>query len=141
MPGPKKVPLHLKLIKGTVCARDRRPSPNAQITPGLPPINAIPAPPAWMQNKAALAEWGRLAPVLVANRLLTDGNLGLLAQLCAVHGNLVGIWKSGMKANAALVASYRALSNSLGLLDWNVSGVKAGHNRFAKNAARIKGRP
>jgi len=93
-----------------------------------------------MRNKSARAEWVRLAPILVANKLLTDGNVGLLGQLCAVHGYLVDIWQNGLKANAALVATYRALSNSLGLLDWNVSTAKPG-NKFASNAFKQKRAP
>lgn len=136
MPGPKKTARHLKLIKGTLTARDNRPSAVAT-TPGLPPLDAVPPPPAWLTKKAARAEWGRLAPILVANKLLTDGNVGLLAQLVSVHAHLVDAWSNGLRANAALVATYRALSGSLGLLALDIPTAKPG-NRFAKNASAAK---
>src|SRR6266513_5678352 len=112
MPGPAKAPAHLKLLRGT---HSRPPSVGSK-TPALPVINVVPSAPAWLTNVDAVREWNRLAPVLTANRLLHAGNLGLLAQLCAVHGRLVQIWSSDGRANAALVATYRMLSNSLGML-------------------------
>jgi len=105
----------------------------------LPAINAVPSAPAWLTNMDAVREWNRLAPVLTANRLLHAGNLGLLAQLCAVHGRLVQIWSSDGRANAALVATYRMLSNSLGMLGWELP-QNAKPNRFANNS-RAAGMP
>ena len=92
-----------------------------------------------MKSAEAVREWRRLAPILWTNKLLNEGNIGLLAQLCAVHAHLVTIWRRGSKAkpNAALVATYRMLSNSLGLLNWDIPIVKPG-NRFADNAFKGK---
>lgn len=136
MPGPKKTPPHLKIIKGTLSSRDSRAAAAAS-TPGLPPLDVAPTPPAWLTKKAARAEWARLAPILVANKLLTDGNVGLLAHLCACHGHLTDIWQHGLKANAALVMNYRTLSNSLGLLALDIPAAKPG-NRFTSNTPRRK---
>ena len=45
-----------------------------------------------------------------------------------------------LKANAALVATYRTLSNSLGLLGLNIAEPKA-NNKFAPNAFNSKSAP
>jgi phage terminase small subunit len=130
MPGPAKQSPRLKLLRGTLQPKDR----DAPAPPELPAFDAVPSPPEWLTDAEAIREWHRLAPVLTAHRLLSAGNIGLLAQLCAVHGHLVRVWRAG-KANAALVATYRTLSNSLGLLSMNLSAPSKG-NRFAAYAAR-----
>jgi len=137
MRGPAKQPRHLKSIKGTL--RRGRVAPE---TPPLPALGAAPTPPRWLTNADAVREWQRLAPILTANRLLHAGNVGLLAQLAAVHGRLVEIWTTGAKPNAALVATYRRLLNSLGLLGWHppaAAPAAAPANKFARNAAPRKG--
>lgn len=139
MPGPKKVPHHLKLIRGTALSPKTGASASAT-TPALPAVNVVPNPPRWMKNPDAVAEWNRLAPLLVSTRLLTAGNLGLLEQLCATRGYLVRIWREDLRANAALIASYRMLHNSLGLLGWEVPQAQPG-NRFASNAFKPKSAP
>jgi phage terminase small subunit len=133
MPGPKKVPCHLKVIRGTASS----PNNTAATTPALPAVNVVPNPPRWMKNPDACAHWNRLAPLLVSTHLLNAGNLGLLEQLCATHGYLVRIWREDLRANAALIASYRMLSNSLGMLGWDIPKAQPG-NRFAKNASTSK---
>lgn len=135
MPGPAPTPRRLKLLRGTL----NRPASDAAETPGLPVLDAVPTPPAWLTNTEAVREWNRIAPILVANKMLNAGNIGLLAQLCATHGYLVQIWSGGEKANAALIATYRMLSNSLGLLGWSIPAPKA-NNRFARHALRTGAR-
>lgn len=108
---------------------------------GLEPVRAldpVPTPPRWLKNKDALREWNRLAPILTANGLLNEGNIGLLQQLCAVHGHLVLLWSTGAKANAALIATYRMLSNSPGLLGFNIPSAKPS-NRFTKYSRLPRG--
>jgi len=90
-----------------------------------------------LTNLDAVREWNRLAPVLTANRLLHEGNIGLLAQLCAVHGRLVKIWSGEGSANAALVVAYRMLSNSLGMLGWDMPQSARPDNRQSKQANRF----
>jgi hypothetical protein len=133
MPGPAKVPAHLKLLRGTLM----RPPPQDASTPALPVLDVEPSPPPWLKDAEALREWKRLAPVLTANRLLHEGNIGLLAQLCAVHGRLVKIWSSEGSANAALVMTYRMLSNSLGMLGWELQQSARPDNRQSKQANRF----
>jgi hypothetical protein len=115
----------LKLLRGT----HRGEAGEAAEGPALPAVDAAPPPPAWLREPEALREWHRLAPLLVANRLLHAGNVGLLAQACAVHGRLARTWQEGGTPPAALVAAYRMLCNSLGMLGWQAPG--SAQNRFA----------
>jgi hypothetical protein len=123
----------LKLLRGTLA----RIPQGTSATDALSPINAVPSPPGWLTNVDAAREWNRLASVLTANRLLHEGNIRLLAQLCAVHGRLVKIWSSEGSANAALVMTYRMLSNSPGMLGWEGPHSARPDNRQSKQANRF----
>lgn len=71
----------------------------------------------------------------MTNKLLTPGNVDLLAQLCATHGRLVSMWSDPKaQASAALLSQYRAYHGALGLLGWSTSATKNPGNRFAKHA-------
>ena len=118
---------HLKLLAGTA-----RPDRAVREGPALPLFAAPPPPPAWLANIDALSEWHRLAPLLVANRLLTAGNIALFGQLCALHGRLVEMWRTGDLPHAAHLAALRSLSNALGLLSISVPAPKS-NNRFLSN--------
>ena len=100
----------LKLLAGTA-RRDRA----ATNVPALPPVTAVPTPPAWLADLTAVREWHRLAGTLAACKLLTEGNVGTLAQLCALHAKLVSTWNEGLTPKAALISAYRGLSHDLGL--------------------------
>lgn len=118
-------PDHLKLLAGTA-----RPDRAAPATPALPAIEAVPPPPPWMTNLHAVKEWNRLAPVLVACKLLNAGTVGLFAQMCAVHGRLVQMWAEGSTPTAALLSAYRALCNELGLSSMTLPAAVDKSNRF-----------
>lgn len=124
-------PDHLKLLTGT--ARADRVAP---ATPALPPIDAVPIPPAWLTNLEAVREWHRLAPVMVACKLLNTGNLQILVQVCALHGRLVEMWTAGATPTAALIMAFRKLSNDLGLTNIQTPTPAAKPNRFLVNRAR-----
>ena len=81
----------------------------------LPPVDAVPDPPDWLPNTHAVKEWHRLAPILVANKLLSVGDLSTLAHLCAVHGKLVQLWAAGESPTGHMLAQYNALAGSFGL--------------------------
>lgn len=130
MPGPAPTPRRLKLLRGTLA----QPECDVTETAALPVFHGVPMPPRWLKDAEAVREWNRLAPMLVATRLLNEGNIGLLGQLCATHGYLIRLWSSGEKANAALIATYRTLSNSLGLLGWDIPSRSKAENRFARHA-------
>src|ERR1700682_3271910 len=104
MPGPPKKPASLKAIAGTI-----RPFREAPTGVSLPPVPAASPAPDWLPNAHAVKEWGRLAQMLVANALLTEGGLSVLGHLCALHGKLVQLWAAGETPTAALLAQYRNL--------------------------------
>ena len=55
-------------------------------------------------------------PVLVANRLLHEGNIGLLAQACGMHSFLVRSSIAGNVPNSAALNTFRLMLKELGLL-------------------------
>ncbi len=136
MPGPGKKPATLKSISGTMRGGDAAKPANL-----LPPIADIPAPPDWLPNCHAVAEWNRLAPLLVANKLLTEGGLSPLGNLCAIHGKMVQLWAAGEAPVASMVAQYRSLINDFGLTPVSQGKVRpvsgeAQTNPFLKNGQR-----
>lgn len=106
MARPRK-PTTLKLISGSR-------KPDCPVV-DLPVISEVPPAPDWMPNAHAVKEWDRLAPILVANKLLTDAGCTTLAHLCAAHGSIVQLYAAGMAPNAAMLTQYRALANDFGL--------------------------
>jgi len=135
MPRVKK-PTQLKVISGT--ERKDRQTPELDI----PVIEDVPRAPDWMPNAHAIKEWDRLAPILVANKLLTNADLGSLAQLCALHGKIVQLYAAGEAPTASLIGTLRNLENDFGLSPvarGKVAGLvgdeKKG-NRFAGNGKR-----
>lgn len=133
MAYPRK-PNHLKAISGSA----EPPSPEPVVLP-VPP--SVPAPPAWLKNEHAVAEWLRLAPMLHRTGLLTDGGVNAFAVLCAVHGTIVDTYSKGGAPTGHTIAQYRALVNDFGLTPGAQGRVKAGapdapKNRFAKFGKR-----
>jgi len=137
MPGPGKKPASLKAVSGTV-----RPSrPQAEMAE-LPLVAECPPAPDWLPNAHAVKEWERLAPILVANKLLTEGGTSALGMLCALHGKLVQLWAAGEAPVASMVAQYRNLINDFGLTPVAQGKVKPvgsqepEGNKFAVNGKR-----
>ena len=110
MPGPGKKPANLKVVSGT--DRKDRPDP---VTVDLPLVDDVPPPPDWLPNAHAINEWSRLAPILVANKLLTEGGLSALGMLCALHGKIVQLYAAGEAPNANMVGQWRGITNDFGL--------------------------
>jgi hypothetical protein len=132
MPGPAKSPRTLRLLKGTL-QRCRDDAPEM----GLPMIDGVPTPPSWMTNLDAVKEFQRLAPILAANRLLTQGNVPILGQYCAMHGRLVEMWAAKMTPTASFLNAFRAFANGLGLTSMRLPAVPTTKpNIFAENAKR-----
>lgn len=135
MANPQK-PNHLKSVAGTARA-DR----GSNSVVDLPLVSAIPPAPDWMPNSHAVKEWDRLAPILVANKLLTEGGLSALGQLCALHGKVVQLYAAGESPNASLVGTLRNLMNDFGLTPVaqgkvTPSGKEGKENPFASNGKR-----
>jgi phage terminase small subunit len=109
MPRPRK-PTSLKVVAGT----DRPDRAFPPVTE-LPLVAYVPAAPDWLPNAHAIKEWERLAPILHANKLLTEAGLSTLGMLCALHGKIVQLYAAGESPVASMVAQHRALSNDFGL--------------------------
>lgn len=105
-----KKPHNLKVVAGTA-----RPDRDGPPLVELPLVPDVPPPPDWLPNGHAVKEWERLAPILHANKLLTEAGLSTLGMLCALHGKIVQLYAAGEAPVASMVAQHRALSNDFGL--------------------------
>lgn len=134
MPGPGKKPSHLKVLAGTD-RKDRA----ADAFVDFAVIDVLPEAPLWLPNAHAVIEFNRLAQVLLANKLLTDGAITMLAHLAALHGNIVAMHAAAVPPTASMLATYRQLCNDFGLspvAQGKVSPTAEGtkKNKFANNA-------
>ena len=121
MANPRK-PTSLKVVAGT-----DRPCRRPESAPvEMPALDNIPDPPDWLKNAHAVKEWQRLAPILTANKLLTEAGLSALGQLCALHGKVVQLYAAGEAPVASMVAQLRGLMNDFGLTPVAQGKVKAG---------------
>lgn len=121
MANPRK-PTSLKVVAGT-----DRPCRRPESAPvEMPALDHIPDPPDWLPNAHAVKEWQRLAPILTANKLLTEAGLSALGQLCALHGKVVQLYSAGEAPVASMVAQLRGLMNDFGLTPVAQGKVKAG---------------
>jgi len=132
MPGPPRRPNNLKVIAGTTRA-DRETPAGAE----LPLLAETPRAPDWLPNAHAVREWDRLAPMLVANKLLAEADLSALGHLCALHGKIVQLWTAGETPTGHLLAQFNALASAFGLSPaWRSKvkpiGDKDSGNPFAK---------
>jgi len=135
MARPRKAH-NLKVVAGT--ARPDRIEPTGV---DLPLVDGVPPAPDWLPNAHAIKEWDRLAPILIANKLLTEASLSTLGMLCALHGKIVQLYAAGESPNGHMMAQLRGLSNDFGLTPVaqgkvKPSGEKEKGNRFASNGKR-----
>lgn len=135
MANPRK-PHNLKVVAGT--ARADRLMP---VGVDLPLVDGVPSAPDWLPNAHAIKEWDRLAPILTANRLLSEASLSALGMLCALHGKIVQLYAAGEAPTGHMMAQYRNIVNDFGLTPVaqgkvKPSGDKEKGNRFAANGKR-----
>ena len=134
MANPKK-PRALKVVAGTVQpCRDEKPAVE------LPTISEVPAPLDWLPNAHAVKEWERLAPILVANKLLTEAGLSAFGHMCALHGKIVQLYAAGESPHASMVSQHRGLINDFGLTPVAQGKVRPAGEGPAKNAFSRNGR-
>ncbi len=137
MPRPKK-PDHLKLIDGSRQPMESGPQVNFDCVDDVPPA------PDWLPNAHAVREWDRLAPILHANRLLTQAGLSPLGMLCALHGKIVQLYAAGESPTGHMLAQYRNIVNDFGLTPVAQGkvrplGEEKKVNRFGGNGKRPAG--
>jgi phage terminase small subunit len=133
MVNPRK-PTNLKSISGT----ERKDRAEPTDTPKFRVLTEVPPAPDWLPNAHAVKEWDRLAPMLVANKLLTDAGLSVFGHLCSIHGKIAQLYAAGETPNGAMSAQLRGLSNDFGLTPISQGKVKSAPddgkagNAFAK---------
>ena len=135
MPNPTK-PRSLKVIAGTE-RRDRAAAPSVE----LPLVASVPKPPDWLLTTHAVKEFNRLAPILVANKLLTEAAVSTLAMMCALHGKIVQMYLAGESPTGSMIAQYRNLANDFGLTPVaqgrvKTAGATESTNPFARHVPR-----
>lgn len=135
MPNPRK-PTHLKSISGT-----QQPCRDAPASIELPLLERMPDPPDWLPNSHAVKEWNRVAPILIANRLLAEADLSTLGHMCALHGKIVQLWHAGEAPTGHLMAQFISIASAFGLSTvWRGKvkpvGEKEKSNRFSNNGKR-----
>ena len=130
-------PLSMKIIAGTdQKCRDH------QITQiQETPLDEAPVAPDWMPNAHAVKLWNSLVPILLANRLLTEGSLYPLAQMCAMHGKIVQLYAAGETPPASQIATLRTLFGDFGMTPASRRKVESAAdvskgNKFAANGRR-----
>ena len=127
MPRPRK-PDHLKLVSGTA-----QPCRMQQAAPLGDVLDSAPPAPDWLPTGHATKEWLRLAPILVANRLLTDMSLSAFGHLCALHGKLAQLWAAGETPRASLVAQYKGLIDAFGIPPLSAGKLRPAGDRKRPN--------
>jgi hypothetical protein len=143
MANPRK-PTSLKVVAGT--DRPDRAPPAPAPAAELPLVSDVPPAPDWLPNAHAIKEWDRLAPILHANKLLTEAGLSAFGQLCALHGNTVQLYSAGLAPVASMVSQLRGLMNDFGLTPVAqgkvrpTGDVEKTGNAFANNGAKRKTR-
>lgn len=128
-------PTGLKVVSGTE-RPDRESVPNVE----LPLVSEVPPAPDWLPNGHAVKEWNRLAPILVANKLLSEGGLSALASLCALHGKMVQLYAAGECPTASMIGQYRASVNDFGLTPVAQGKVKPSGSTEKKNSFSTNGK-
>jgi len=131
-------PLGLKVLQGTVQkCRDGDKLDHAEFELCGEPPEA----PAWLTDAHAVEEWDRLARILHGNGVLTVSGLSSLAVLCSMHGQIVGMFKTGECPTGTMMTSYILLVKEFGLTPVAQGKVrpseKKKQNRFGNNGQKL----
>ena len=134
--GRKPKPPALKVIAGT-----DQPCRMGGAAAALPEVKDETAPPDWLTQADAVAEWARVEPMLRASRVLTEGDLTALAHLCQLHGACVKLYRAGLEPTAAQLTQLRTFYAEFGLTPSSRSRVSSGGpkddgNPFGRNGRR-----
>lgn len=141
MPGPTRLPENVRVLRG---ARNPTYALPERVT--LPPLQRVPAHPAWVVGDEAVAEFKRLAKVMIGNGTLNEGNTGLLGHYVMLHASAVAGWTNMTAAvgeavvprlpPASLVRELRLLGGALGIarVNFGAGGPPKLDNPFAEHA-------
>ena len=108
-----RLPPEVRALRGT-----RRPDRDTSPAPAtlLPRVTTPPAPPSWLTDPEAIAEWSRASTALAAVGLLHAGALSVLAHYCRLHSHMAAAADRGEAVPAAYYGALRNLASSLGLV-------------------------
>ncbi len=131
----QQLPEAIKALRGT----DRSDRAVASVSSLLPRMTAVPSPPDWLTDPAAVREWNELAPSLYACGVLRVTMVSSLAHLCQIHAALIASYRTPEGPKAALVATYTRLAGLFGLTAVDARRLPAPEkprleNKFAKFA-------
>lgn len=139
--GKRRLPGTLALIRGSIPQGNAKHRSTKKVE--VAPLNAVPPSPLWLPNVYAIAEWERLAPIMVEHKLLTPANESALAMMCAAFGKIIeGMRdpKRDFALSSTLLTQYRLMVSEFGLTPASQMRAvpfgdegKAPENPFAKN--------
>lgn len=123
--GPAPVPTSILEARGSWRAKGRGAAGEPR------PAVKAPACPGWL-SKEAKAEWRRAAKVLVAMRVLTEGDRAVLAGYCQA-------WAEFRQADEAIQKSGLLIKDAEGALRRNplLMVRNAAHDRMTRDAAQL----
>lgn len=107
MANPRK-PRALKLLEKTLRKHRDKPEPEFR------PIS-VAEPPEWLTGPDAVACWRELSAILIETRVLTQGDLRMLAHLCNWEADALALYRSNRQPTAAEKNALRLTYGSFGL--------------------------
>lgn len=80
------------------------------------PLQLVPDPPSWLESDIrAISEWRRLAPLLIADKVLAEKDLQTLANLCLTQSRIMDSVANPLDFSPGLHAAYAKYASALGL--------------------------
>jgi len=132
-------PVQFKALAGTI--RNDRDEGKMEAILNLSPMSYVPPCPDWMPNAHAVKAWERIAPILVANKLLAETDIETFGQMCALTGKVIQLYAAGETPGASMLGILRTMQNDFGMTPAARGKVKQmaetpADNKFSKNGTR-----
>ncbi len=137
--GRKPQPKEQKIAKG-----ETRPSRHLENVVEFPKVDEVPEPPSYVaQFPAGVNLWEEVAPVLFAQRVLSEPDVHALGHLCRLHGEIVDGYERRLSPTASMLSQLRMLFAEFGMTPASRSRVASGKdpgkgNKFGSNGQRGK---
>ena len=127
--GRGRKPRHLKVLSGT-----NQPCRDDTIELAAEPLAGVPEPPSFIaEDEEAVAQWKKLAEVLVATGIFTEPMILPLANYCMIGAEIARIWQTGKRPSAEMVSQYRHLTNDFGFSPAGAGRIKRPGAKRDKN--------
>lgn len=112
-------------------ARKDRPRPSGY---DVPVLASVPTMPEWISgDKYAVAEWDRLAPLLVSLAQFAEQDIQTLANLCVIQSRIMRNFIGEPVSAVGCHSTYKQYASALGLAAGWRSRVVKGEKEAAKN--------